>query len=68
MSDPKPMTEQEIRTYAKSAVWKIDALGRRGATLCSIEEIEAMAMMLVASGQITQPEGRNVNEEEKHDG
>ncbi|SDW75296.1 hypothetical protein SAMN04488041_103145 [Sulfitobacter pontiacus] len=35
---------------AASGVAKVDLLGPRGTTLCTMDEIEAMAAMIVAAG------------------
>lgn len=48
--EPTPRTVDEIRLDAARAVVRIDRLGIRGTTLCSMREIEAMAMMLVMLG------------------
>mgnify|MGYP005843029835 CR=1 FL=1 len=52
---------EEMRRLAARAVHKIDLLGPRGTTLCTMEEIEAMAALLVARGALRPPaqaEGR----------
>lgn len=45
-----PMTEAQVLLLAGSAVAKIDQYGLRGTTLCSTEEITAMALLIVAGG------------------
>lgn len=43
-------TPQQLLTLARAGVRKVDLLGPRGITLCTMNEIEAMAGMLVLSG------------------
>lgn len=45
-----PMSEAQLLRLAGSAVAKIDLYGLRGTTLCSTEEITAMALLIVAGG------------------
>lgn len=51
--------ESEMLRLAAKAVHKIDTLGPRGTTLCTMNEIEAMAGVLVASGALVPPEHQN---------
>jgi len=47
MSDPViPFTRDQLIALANSGVEKIDLWGQRGATMVSLQEIEAMAVML----------------------
>lgn len=51
MAEPlTPADPATTITLAARALGKIDLYGRRGLTMVSTEEIEAMAMMLVLSG------------------
>lgn len=43
------LSVERMMRLAASGVAKVDRLGRRGITLCSMDEIEAMAMLIVAS-------------------
>lgn len=43
-------SEAEMVRLAASGVAKVDLLGPRGTTLCTMDEIEAMAAMIVAAG------------------
>jgi len=47
--DPSP-TAAETLERARAAVRKVDQMGPRGTTLVTMQEIEAMAMMLVIMG------------------
>lgn len=49
---PERFTEAEMLRLAAKAVHKIDLLGARGTTLCTMEEIDAMACLLVLSGAL----------------
>jgi len=55
MSNPVAFTEAEVLRLARTAVNKIDLLGARGTTLCSMDEIAAMACLLVQSGALLPP-------------
>lgn len=44
------MTEDEMLTLAATGVGKVDYLGKRGVTLVTMDEIEAMAAVLVCLG------------------
>jgi len=52
---PEPFTPEEMQRLAAKAVHKIDLLGPRGTTLCTMDEIEAMAALLVAHGALCPP-------------
>lgn len=47
---PDRLTETEMLTRAATGVGKVDYLGKRGVTLVTMDEIEAMAAMLVCLG------------------
>ncbi|WP_436399319.1 hypothetical protein [Roseobacter sp. S98] len=49
-NEPTRMTREEMLRLAGSGVNKVDLLGPRGTTLCTMNEIEAMAMVIVLSG------------------
>lgn len=49
---PRPFTVPEMLRLAASGVAKVDLLGERGTTLCSIDEIAAMAALIVATGAL----------------
>jgi hypothetical protein len=46
MADPKRWTEVELIAKATSGATKVDLMGERGATLCSQDEIIAMAAIV----------------------
>lgn len=50
------LSHDAIRTRAASAVRKIDHLGPRGVTLCSMEEIEAMACLIALADLLPAPD------------
>ncbi|WP_157057557.1 hypothetical protein [Loktanella sp. 3ANDIMAR09] len=50
MPDPSRFTQDEMLRLAASAVAKVDLMGARGTTLCTMDEIEAMATLLAVSG------------------
>ena len=45
-------TIPEMRALAANAVAKVDIKGTRGITLCTMDEIAAMAGLLVATGAL----------------
>lgn len=60
---PTRWTRDEMERLAARAVHKVDLLGPRGSTLCSMDEIAAMAGLLVISGALPAPApGAGVNE------
>lgn len=52
MSDPIPLPLTEILTRASSALGKVDLHGRRGVTMLSVDETEAMALLLATLGLV----------------
>lgn len=50
MADPDRFTFHELLRLAGSGVAKVDLLGPRGTTLCTMDEIEAMAALIAISG------------------
>lgn len=52
-----PTSQIEMLTAASRAVGKVDLHGRRGVTLLSMDEIEAMALTLAALGLVPTPPG-----------
>lgn len=46
MADPSRFTEAELLNLASRGVHKVDQMGERGATLCTQNEIIAMAAVL----------------------
>ena len=55
---PARWTEADMVRLAASGVAKVDLLGERGTTLCSMDEIAAMAAMLALSGILPPPHRR----------
>lgn len=56
MAEVLPRPSSDILRQASSAIGKIDLWGRRGVTMVSADEIEAMALLLAALGLVaTQP-------------
>ncbi|WP_165937528.1 hypothetical protein [Antarcticimicrobium sediminis] len=49
----EPVNAAEVRRLAKSAIDKVDLHGKRGITLLSMQEIEALVMIAVLSGLLT---------------
>jgi len=63
VEQPRRFTQDEMLRLAASGVHKIDLLGPRGTTLCSMNEIEAMAVVVALSGLLPIPgEAAGVNE------
>lgn len=56
----KRLEEPTILARAARAVGKIDTHGRRGITLCSADEIEAMALVLGCLGVVPVPPGADL--------
>lgn len=57
MACPERMTQTELLTRAARGLGKVDALGLRGVTLVTMDEIEAMAGMLAHFGLVPIPPG-----------
>ena len=53
-----PRPADDVLRHASSAIGKIDLYGRRGLTMVSADEIEAMALMLAALGVVPTIPGR----------
>lgn len=51
----EPMSPAEIGRLGRSAVDKVDQYGKRGLTLLSMQEIEALVMIAVLSGLLPAP-------------
>lgn len=56
------LTQREMLTLASRGLGKVDLWGRRGVTLLSMDEIEAMACVLVALGLVATPPGEDAPE------
>jgi hypothetical protein len=50
MSDAGLLPLNEIKTRASRAIGKVDLHGRRGVTMLSVDETEAMALLLATLG------------------
>ncbi len=50
MTEVRRFTQEEMLRLAGSAVAKVDLLGPRGTTLCTMDEIEAMAAVIILAG------------------
>lgn len=59
MSDVQHFTEDEMLDLAARAVRKIDSHGRRGTTMVTYNEIEAMAATLVCLGMKPIPQHKD---------
>lgn len=57
-SAPVPFSEAEMYRLAANGVAKVDLLGERGTTLCSMDEIAAMAAVIVVSNALPGPPKR----------
>lgn len=57
MADLTRLTLQELMERAARGLGKVDALGHRGVTLVTVDEIEAMAGMLALFGLVPVPPG-----------
>lgn len=64
-SAPARFSPQRLVQLAARAVHKVDLLGPRGTTLCSMDEIEAMACLLALSGMLPPPGEPTVTETPK---
>ncbi len=54
--DAESWSTEEMMRLAASGVAKVDRLGPRGTTLCSMDEIAAMAAVVALSGLLPAPE------------
>jgi hypothetical protein len=61
MPDPDRFTPAELRRLAGSAVAKVDLLGPRGTTLCTMEEVEALAVVAALSGLLAERPASDVH-------
>lgn len=52
MKPVEPLPEAEIIRRASTALGKIDLHGRRGVTMLSVDETEAMALLLASMGLV----------------
>lgn len=52
MSAITALTEDQIIARASHALGKVDLYGRRGVTMLSVDETEAMALLLAALGLV----------------
>ena len=59
-TDPNRLTMEVLTLRAARGLGKVDALGHRGVTLVTAEEIEAMACMLALFGLVAVPPGAAV--------
>ena len=55
--DPTRLTMDELTLRAARGLGKVDALGHRGVTLVTADEIEAMAGLLALLGLVPVPPG-----------
>ena len=62
MPDPIPLTREQMLERAARALGKVDAWGRRGVTMITADEIEAMACLLAALGLVPAAPGQPVPE------
>ena len=56
------LTQREMLTLASRGLGKVDLWGRRGVTLLSMDESEAMACALVVLGLVATPPGAEAPE------
>ncbi len=57
MSQITALPEDQIIARASAALGKVDLWGRRGVTMLSVDETEAMALLLAALGLVPTPPG-----------
>ncbi|APE43630.1 hypothetical protein BOO69_09545 [Sulfitobacter alexandrii] len=50
MTEDARFKPEELLRLAGSGVAKVDLMGPRGTTLCTMDEIEAMALLIAVSG------------------
>lgn len=60
MPDPVRLTIADMLARAATAVGKVDSWGRRGVTMVTSDEIEAMACLLAALGLPAMTPGESV--------
>ena len=61
MADPVPLTRDQMLERSARALGKVDLWGRRGLTMITADEIEAMACLLAALGLPALPPGATVD-------
>lgn len=57
MAEVNPRPAREVLRLASSALGKVDLWGRRGVTMVSADECEAMAILLAALGLVSTAPG-----------
>jgi hypothetical protein len=60
MSATVPLTLPQILTRASSGLGKVDLWGRRGVSMLSMDEAEAMALLLASLGLVPTMPGKDV--------
>ncbi len=63
MSTQNMITERQMLERASRAVGKIDMAGKRGLTMVSMDELEAMALSLVRLGLVAVAPGQSMPEQ-----
>lgn len=58
--DLLPRPADDVLRHASRALGKVDLWGRRGVTMLSMDEVEAMAVLLFGLGLIPTPPGTPV--------
>lgn len=58
MPEVHPIPADDMLRHASRAIGKVDLWGRRGVTMISADEIEAMALLLAAMGLVATPPGQ----------
>lgn len=53
-----PIAPRPMLVYASRALGKVDLHGHRGLTMLSIDEVEAMALLLAQFGLVLTPPGK----------
>lgn len=62
MSATVPLTLPQILTRASSGLGKVDLWGRRGVSMLSMDEAEAMALLLASLGLVPTMPGKDAPE------
>jgi hypothetical protein len=62
MSATVPLSMQQILSRASSGLGKVDLWGRRGVTMLSMDEAEAMALLLASLGLVPTKPGQDAPE------